>query len=115
MGFKETGCYLNAKVTSDRFDCFPYVEHDDPVAIFGDGTVNYISRKHTPVNMQRDNINVKAIITIRHPIRRLVSHYRFGFKGFMHLGFETVNDMVMFGLQEGMCVVCVGYLPHTRY
>lgn len=84
---KETNCYMGStpKKLKNRIFCFPYIEPTENFITL-DGTVYYATDWSTPATFLKDNPNIKVIFSIRHPVDRLYSNYKFALETFRKFG-----------------------------
>lgn len=82
--FKETGAYLNGVYSGNnkldqRVSRFPHLEPDEN-QVTGDATVTYmLDNMDVPHRIKLDSPNVKVVFTLRDPVDRAYSDYRFCF------------------------------------
>jgi hypothetical protein len=111
VSFKETGCYLPSEMSyknaNNRMNCFPFVQEDEQF-LFGDGTTQYAGAHHVPMVMKKDNPNLRAIFSLREPIRRIESHHRYAYNSLSSTSFQNLNELIYFTLQSG------SHLTHLR-
>lgn len=86
---KETNCY-SGQVNSvsklrKRAFCYPYIEPTENFVTI-DGTVYYATDATTAHSLVTDNPNLKVVFTVRQPMERLYSNFKFAIQTFQKFG-----------------------------
>jgi hypothetical protein len=79
--FKETGVYMNLvgrNRVRDRLHAFPFVEPGESF-VTADATVYYLSNEASPRQIKADSPNAQVLISLRDPMSRCFSQYRYAF------------------------------------
>jgi hypothetical protein len=74
----DESCYSPTDIESKqntRTWCFPYIAIDEPMAS-ADCSSFYATDPFVPYLIHKDNINMKVVIPIRHPVDRMYSSYK---------------------------------------
>lgn len=79
--FKETGVYMNLvgrNRVRDRLHAFPFIEPGESF-VTTDATVYYLSNEASPRQIKADSPNAQVLISLRDPMSRCFSQYRYAF------------------------------------
>jgi len=102
-GFKESGAYLNGYDTPrtlwEKVNRFPLIREDEPF-VTGDATVVNMMDKVAAKRVKLDQPNARIIFSLRNPVDRLWSAYRFAYKLYYkdHLPQLTYPNVTMSGV-----------------
>lgn len=103
--FKETGCYLGynkkAKVIGQpalqRMHCFPFVQPNEPL-FYADATIYYAHSATAMYGIVDDNPNVKIMFSLRDPVKRAESQFRFDYWAYKEDGYSDINECIALAL-----------------
>ena len=79
--FKETGVYMpvvGRNRVRDRLHAFPFIEPNEPF-VTADATVYYLSSEVSPRTLHADSPNAQVLVSLRAPLSRCFSQYRYAF------------------------------------
>ena len=77
----------------DRVYGFPFIEPHENL-LTADGTVYYLSIESSPKQIVADSPSAKAIVSLRDPVDRAFSHYRYTFSEGQETFAQAVNDCI---------------------
>ncbi|RYH25131.1 hypothetical protein EON65_16010 [archaeon] len=103
--FKETGCYLSYNKRSSvvgqpalqRMHCFPFVQPNEPL-FYADATIYYAHSATAMYGIVDDNPNVKIMFSLRNPIKRAESQFRFDYLAYKEDGYSDINECIALAL-----------------
>lgn len=119
--FKETGVYMNLvgrNRVRDRIHAFPFVEQGESF-VTADATVYYLSSEASPRQIKADSPNAQVLISLREPLGRCFSQYRYAFNNHTESFKSAVEEAIPIMHEcfrrhlEGVdlkALLCVGWL-----
>jgi len=103
--YKEPGVYLpsyspqRAEIYEARHQVFPYIEPDESF-ISSEGTVSYLPQSESAGLILKDNPDARIIFTLRDPVARAWSDFRFNYRGYYEGRNMSFGDVVTRSIQE---------------
>lgn len=112
----DKSCYSPTNIESKqntRSWCFPFINEDEPLTS-ADCSVYYATDPYVPLLIHKDNINMKIVFPIRHPVDRMYSSYKEAYSNYK-LPFTIIGNNRIKKTLSFDEIIEIGMEKHNKY